>query len=418
MKNLALAGLIKRAAEDIAEKEHSSADPSLVDRFVQQGLANNAAREAEVLGGSGTKGVLYPALSGVGGGVLGSLLGLGAGKLMDLDDEDTATAALLGSGLGSVAGLYGGVAGRNAYLEKKHPGFVTSDVKPWSVAQRQIGGGLGTTAGGLGGGLLGALGGGGLGFLIDLATGNTNHVGAAAGAGLGAYLGAGAGGIAGNVYGQDMADAWRQKREAKEQKGQEKKASSNGMGSALGALAAAGLLAGGAYGVHRLMNSDTVQDYLAEQADNKSILPETFSAAVGAGLGAGGVYGAGKLSDSIGKLNATSLENTINSRNAHIANINEAINDPFKVTAGMKKELRKLKKTLPEADRQKATLKDLVEHLTGDVNSMQKQLPWAKLNQSGLGKALKFLSKNKRFAIPGAALAAGAGALGLHNLID
>ena len=229
MKTLALAGLIKRAAEDIAEKEHSSADPSLVDRFMQQGLANNAAREAEVLGGSGTKGVLYPVLSSAGGGVLGSLLGLGAGKLMDLDDEATANAALIGSGLGSIAGLYGGVAGRNAYLEKKHPGFVTSDVKPWSVAQRQIGGGLGTTAGGLGGGLLGALGGGGLGFLIDLATGNRSYVGTATGAGLGAYLGAGAGGIAGNVYGQDVADKWRHKREDKEKKGQEKKASSNGI---------------------------------------------------------------------------------------------------------------------------------------------------------------------------------------------
>lgn len=413
MKNLALAGLIKRAAEDIAEKEHSSADPSLVDRFVHQGLANNAAREAEVLGGAGTKGVLYPALSSAGGGLLGSLLGLGAGKLMDLDDDATATAAALGLSLGGAAGLYGGVAGRNAYLEKKHPGFITSDVKPWSVAQRQIGASLGTTAGGLGGGLLGALGGGGLGFLIDLATGNRNHVGAATGAGLGAYLGAGAGGIAGNVYGQDAADKWRHKREDKEKKDQEKKASADGMGGALGALAAAGLLAGGAYGVHRLMNSDTVKDYLAEQADNKSMLPETLSTAAGAGIGAGGAYGAGKLSDHIGELNATSLENTINSQNKHIANINAAIADPKNITAGMRRELKDLKKTMPNA-----TLQDLVKHLTGNVNSMQKQLPWAKLNQSGLGKALKFLSKNKKFAIPGAALAAGAGALGLHNLID
>jgi hypothetical protein len=41
-----------------------------------------------------------------------------------------------------------------------------------------------------------------------------------------------------------------------------------------------------------------------------------------------------------------------------------------------------------------------------------------KTGKTGLGKALKFLGKNKKFAIPGAALAAGAGALGLHNLID
>ena len=388
MKNLALAGLIKRAAEDIAEKEHSSADPSLVDRFVQQGLANNAAREAEVLGGSGTKGVLYPALSGVGGGVLGSLLGLGAGKLMDLDDEDTAAAALLGSGLGSVAGLYGGVAGRNAYLEKKHPGFITSDVKPWSVAQRQIGGGLGATAGGLGGGLLGALGGGGLGFLIDLATGNTNHVGAAAGAGLGAYLGAGAGGIAGNVYGQDVADAWRQKREAKEKKGQEKKASSDGMGGALGALAAAGLLAGGAYGVHRLMNSDMVKDYLAERADNKSMLPETLSTAAGAGIGAGGMYGASLAGNPLARAE-----------------------DRAKRLAD---KLTKVKSTLGDVRGQNLILQKLNKLQELDL----KNKALVEQGKTGLGKALKFLSKNKRFAIPGAALAAGAGALGLHNLID
>ena len=392
MKNLALAGLIKRAAEDIAEKEHSSADPSLVDRFMHQGLANNAAREAEVLGGSGTKGVLYPALSGVGGGVLGSLLGLGAGKLLDLDDEGTANAALIGSGLGSVAGLYGGVAGRNAYLEKKHPGFVTSDVKPWSVAQRQIGGGLGATAGGLGGGLLGALGGGGLGFLIDLATGNTNHVGTATGAGLGAYLGAGAGGIAGNVYGQDVADKWRHKREDKEKKGQEKKASSNGMGSALGALAAAGLLAGGAYGVHRLMNSDTVQDYLAEQADNKSMLPETLSTTAGAGIGAGGAYGAGAIGNNVeSKINRS--QRLI--RQAEL--MQKQLNDVYTPEDMPDEYAKKLKRLLTKTDNAKSV---------------------AQFGQSGLGKALKFLGKNKKLAIPGAALAAGAGALGLHNLID
>ena len=408
MKNLALVGLIKRAAEDIVEKEHSSADPSLVDRFVQQGLANNAAREAEVLGGSGTKSVLYPALSGMGGGVLGSLLGLGAGKLMDLDDEATTTAALIGSGLGSVAGLYGGVAGRNAYLEKKHPGFVTSDVKPWSVAQRQIGGGVGATAGGLGGGLLGALGGGGLGFLIDLATGNTSHVGAATGAGLGAYLGAGAGGIAGNVYGQDVADKWRHKREDKEKKEQEKKASSSGMGSALGALAAAGLLAGGAYGVHRLMNSDVVQDYLEEQADNKSMLPETLSTAAGAGIGTGGMYGLGrfapreetKISELLTKLrNEQKVRRALNaSTPGHIAPYNGSkVKDVAKGIMHSVTEPR----TLDE-------LKTAREKLIGEL----------KAGKTGLGKALKFLSKNKKFAIPGAALAAGAGALGLHNLID
>lgn len=408
MKNLALAGLIKRAAEDIAEKEHSSADPSLVDRFVQQGLANNAAREAEVLGGSGTKGVLYPALSGVGGGVLGSLLGLGAGKLLDLDDEGTANAALIGSGLGSVAGLYGGVAGRNAYLEKKHPGFVTSDVKPWSVAQRQIGGGLGATAGGLGGGLLGALSGGGLGFLIDLATGNGSHVGAATGAGLGAYLGAGAGGIAGNVYGQDVADKWRHKREDKEKKGQEKKASSNGMGSALGALAAAGLLAGGAYGIHRLMNSDTVQDYLAERADNESMLPETLSTAAGAGIGAGGMYGLNKFAPR----EETEISELLTKLRAE-QKVRKALNasTPGHIVPYDGSKAKDVAKGIMHSVTEPRTLDELRtarEKLIGELRT----------GKTGLGKALKFLSKNKRFAIPGAALAAGAGALGLHNLID
>lgn len=408
MKNLALAGLIKRAAEDITEKEHSSADPSLVDRFVQQGLANNAAREAEVLGGSGTKGVLYPALSGVGGGVLGSLLGLGAGKLLDLDDEATSAAALLGSSLGGVAGLYGGVAGRNAYLEKKHPGFVTSDVKPWSVAQRQIGASLGTTAGGLGGGLLGALGGGGLGFLIDLATGNTSHVGAAAGAGLGAYLGAGAGGIAGNVYGQDVADKWRHKREETEKKEQEKQASSNGMGSALGALAAAGLLAGGAYGVHHLANSDMVKDYLAERADNESMLPETLSMTAGAGIGAGGMYGLGKFAPREKKEISDLLAKLRNEQKARRA-LNASTSGHIMPHDGDK--VKDVAKGIMHSVTEPRTLDEL-------RTARKKLIGELKAGKTGLGKALKFLGKNKKFAIPGAALAAGAGALGLHNLID
>ena len=419
MKNLALAGLIKRAAEDIAEKEHSSADPSLVDRLVMGPLANNVAREAEVTGGAGLKGYLYPTLAGAGGAALGGLGGALLGDYMDWNDDQKALAGLIGSGLGGALGLKGGIAGRNAYMEKKYPGFTTPDITVGAHAQRDVGGTLGSGAGAISGGLLGALGGGGLGFLVALAANATDpdadelKAGAGIGAGIGGSLGALGGGVLGNLYGQDVADTWRQKREAKEKKGQEKKASSDGMGGALGALAAAGLLAGGAYGVHRLMNSDTMKDYLAEQADSKSILPETLSTAAGAGIGAGGMYGAGKLSDSIGKLNATKLENTINSKNKHIANINEAIADPNKVTAAMKHKLRMLKETKPDA-----TLEDLVKHLTGEVTGMQKQLPWAKLNQSGLGKALKFLSKNKKFAIPGAALAAGAGALGLHNLID
>lgn len=419
MKNLALAGLIKRAAEDITEKEHSSADPSLIDRLVMGPLANNVAREAEVTGGAGLKGYLYPTLAGAGGAALGGLGGALLGDYMDWNDDQKALAGLIGSGLGGALGLKGGIAGRNAYMEKKHPGFTTPDITVGAHAQRDVGGTLGSGAGAISGGLLGALGGGGLGFLVALAANATDpdadelKEGAGIGAGIGGSLGALGGGVLGNLYGQDVADTWRQKREAKEKKGQEKKASSDGMGGALGALAAAGLLAGGAYGVHRLMNSDTIKDYLAERADNKSMLPETLSTAAGAGIGAGGMYGAGKLSDSIGKLNATRLENIINASNKRIAEVNEAIADTAKVDDAMTRRLKKLQRTMPNAK-----LQDLADHLADNVNSRQKQLSWAKLNQSGLGKALKFLSKNKKFAIPGAAVAAGAGAFGLHNLID
>lgn len=398
MKNLALAGLIKRAAEDIAEKEHSSADPSLVDRLVMGPLANNVAREAEVTGGAGLKGYLYPTLVGAGGAALGGLGGALLGDYMDWNDDQKALAGLIGSGLGGVLGLKGGIAGRNAYMEKKHPGFTTPDITVGAHAQRSVGGTLGSGAGAVSGGLLGALGGGGLGFLVALAANAADpdadelKAGAGIGAGIGGSLGAIGGGVLGNLYGQDVADTWRQKREAKEKKGQEKKASSDGMGSALGALAAAGLLAGGAYGVHRLMNSDKVKDYLAEQVDSKSMLPETLSTTVGAGIGAGGAYGAGVVGDNI--------ESKINRSQRLIQNadlMQKQLSDVYTPEDMPDEYAKKLKRLLTKSDKAKSL---------------------AQFGESGLGKALKFLSKNKRFAIPGAALAAGAGALGLHNMID
>lgn len=394
MKNLALAGLIKRAAEDIAEKEHSSADPSLVDRLVMGPLANNVAREAEVTGGAGLKGYLYPTMAGVGGAALGGLGGALLGDYMDWNDDQKALAGLIGSGLGGALGLKGGIAGRNAYMEKKHPGFTTPDITVGAHMQRGVGGTLGSGAGAVSGGLLGALGGGGLGFLIALAANATDpdadelKAGAGIGAGIGGSLGALGGGMLGNLYGQDIADTWRQKREAKEKKGQEKKASSDGMGSALGALAAAGLLAGGAYGVHRLMNSDMIQ----EQADNESMIPETLSTAAGAGIGAGGMYGAGAVGNNV--------ESKINRSQRLIQEaerMQKQLNDVYTPEDMPDEYAKKLKRLLTKTDKAKSL---------------------AQFGESGLGKALKFLNKNKKFAIPGAALAAGAGALGLHNLID
>jgi hypothetical protein len=414
MKNLALAGLIKRAAEDIAEKEHSSADPSLVDRLVMGPLANNVAREAEVTGGAGLKGYLYPTLAGAGGAALGGLGGALLGDYMDWNDDQKALASLIGSGLGGALGLNGGIAGRNAYMEKKHPGFTTPDITVGAHAQRNVGGTLGSGAGAISGGLLGALGGGGLGFLVALAANATDpdadelKAGAGIGAGIGGSLGAVGGGLLGNLYGQDVADTWRQKREAKEKKGQEKKASSNGMGSALGALAAAGLLAGGAYGVHRLMNSDTVQDYLAEQADKKSMLPETLSTTAGAGVGAGGMYGLGKFAPreetEISEL-LTKLRNEQKVRRALNAST------PGHIVPYDGSKVKDVAKGIMHSVTEPRTLDELSD-------ARKKLIGELKAGKTGLGKALKFLGKNKKFAIPGAALAAGASALGLHNLID
>lgn len=425
MKNLALAGLIKRAAEDIAEKEHSSADPSLVDRLVMGPLANNVAREAEVTGGAGLKGYLYPTLAGAGGAALGGLGGALLGDYMDWNDDQKALAGIIGSGLGGVLGLNGGIAGRNAYMEKNHPGFTTPDITVGAHAQRNAGGTLGSGAGALSGGLLGALGGGGLGFLVALAANATDpdadelKEGAGIGAGIGGSIGALSGGLLGNLYGQDMADAWRQKREAKEKKGQEKKASSDGMGGALGALAAAGLLAGGAYGVHRLMNSDMVQ----EQADNKSILPETLSTTAGAGIGAGGAYGAGKaLKPFVDKLDeADEMLATAKPFRQNYDKSVEALTDAekkilkgYKLTSQDALNKQLLRSDISPALKAAINNKAMLQHMMNTISGKSTET----LASKWYNPVVKFLSKNKKFAIPGAALAAGAGALGLHNLID
>lgn len=226
---LVLSQLIKRAAD---EKPYSSAEPSFVDRLVTGapvvgkdgvdpfggGLANNVAREAEVLGGAGGGSLLYPRLATLAGGLLGAGAGYGGAKLADASDENKVLSAILGGALGSLAGRYTGVGMRNKHLEKTNPGFTTSDVTPGAVAQRDLGSLLGGIGGGLGGGLLGGGAGAGLAALAALATGNDVGTTAGVGAGVGGALGAGVGALLGRPKGEEMADELRQAREAKDMK--------------------------------------------------------------------------------------------------------------------------------------------------------------------------------------------------------
>lgn len=226
---IALQSFVKSAAEEGGDKPYSSADPSFVDRLVTGiplvgkdgtdpfggGLANNVAREAEVLGGAGGGSLLWPRLSTLAGGVLGAGAGYGGAKLADASDENKITAAILGGLAGSLAGRYTGVGMRNKHLEKKNPGFTTSDVTPWAVGQRDIGSILGGLGGGIGGGLLGGGAGAGLAALAALATGNDVGETAGLGAGVGGALGAGIGALLGRPKGEEIADELRQAREAK-----------------------------------------------------------------------------------------------------------------------------------------------------------------------------------------------------------
>lgn len=227
---IALQTLVKSAAEDGGDKPYSSAEPSFVDRLVTGmplvggrdgsdpfggGLANNVAREAEVLGGAGGGSLLWPRLSTLAGGVLGAGAGYGGAKLADASDENKITAAILGGLAGSLAGRYTGVGMRNKHLEKKNPGFTTSDVTPWAVGQRDIGSVLGGLGGGIGGGLLGGGAGAGLAALAALATGNDVGATAGLGAGVGGALGAGVGALLGRPKGEEIADDLRHAREAK-----------------------------------------------------------------------------------------------------------------------------------------------------------------------------------------------------------
>lgn len=391
---IVLSQLIKRAASE-GEKPYSSAEPSFVDRLVTGmplvagrdgvdpfggGLANNVAREAEVLGGTGGGSLLYPRLATLAGGILGGGLGYGAAKLSDTSDENKITAAILGGLAGSLAGRYTGVGMRNKYLEKKNPGFTTSDVTPWAVGQRDIGSLLGGLGGGIGGGLLGGGVGAGLAALAALATGNNVRTTAGVGAGVGGALGAGVGALLGRPKGEEITDELRHSREAKSLK---KKAS--------------------------------LADWIDEYRDNQSSAPEWLSTVLGTTAGATALPAALQYSNYAGKA-VEDLQAAKTLRKELNPQLTKAIQrlrsvDPNTMTAGTATP-RKLK------DVYKETVDDLVKQRNELYKDIRKAKPHAAFANSSVNKLIKTLGKNKRFAIPGAALATGLGALGTHNMID
>lgn len=375
---IVLSQLIKRAASE-GEKPYSSAEPSFVDRLVTGmplvagrdgvdpfggGLANNVAREAEVLGGAGGGSLLYPRLATLAGGLLGGGLGYGAAKLSDTSDENKITAAILGGLAGSLAGRYTGVGMRNKYLEKKNPGFTTSDVTPWAVGQRDIGSLLGGLGGGIGGGLLGGGVGAGLAALAALATGNNVRTTASVGAGVGGALGAGVGALLGRPKGEEMADKLRHAREAKDLK---KKAS--------------------------------LDDWIDEYNDNKSSVPETLSAVAGSGIAAGG-----------GIAGQKALENRL-MRNPEF---NRAM---ISMDRQYGNEL--LDNIIKHYEKGRSTPSAWFHALNNTDNAAHRLLRDSLANdKSKAARLYKFLSKHRKWGIP-ATIAGGAlTGLGIHNMID
>ena len=372
---LVLSQFIKRAAD---EKPYSSTEPSFVDRLVTGapvvgkdgvdplggGLANNVAREAEVLGGAGGGSLLYPRLATLAGGILGAGAGYGGAKLADASDNDKVLSAILGGLAGSLAGRYTGVGMRNKHLEKKNPGFTTSDVTPWAVGQRDIGSLLGGLGGGIGGGLAGAGTGAGLAALAALVTGNDVGTTAGLGAGVGGALGAGVGALLGRPKGEEIADELRHSREAKAMK---KKAS--------------------------------LADWIDEYNDNKSSMPETMSALAGAGSTAvGGLAGLNALKKRL-------------MRNPEFAVAMNTVANRFvdKYDQYEKKHLNK----------GRSTLSSFIHALNNTENAAHRHLRDSLANDNSKAARLyKFLSKNRKWGIP-ATLAGGAlTGLGIHNMID
>jgi hypothetical protein len=85
--------------------------------------------------------------------------------------------------------------------------------------------------------------------------------------------------------------------------------------------------------------------------------------------------------------------------------------EPKAMTAGAVTPI-KLKDVYKEA------VDDLMKQRNVLAEDIRKVKPHATFANSPVNKLLKTLGKNKRYAIPGAALATGLSALGIHNMID
>ena len=360
---IVLSQLIKRAAEE-DKKPYSSAEPSFVDRIVMGPLANNVAREAETDGGAGLKAYLYPTLAGAGGSILGNVAGAKLADVLDMSPRAQNNLGTAGSIAGGLAGLLGTIALRNNAKSEDNVDYTTSDIAPGAVGQRIVGGALGGVGGVLGGGLAGAGAGAGLAALAALATGNNANQFARIGGIAGGALGAGVTGLLGKAKGEEIADTLRHAREAKDLK---KRAS--------------------------------LIDWLDEYRDNQSAIPETLSALAGAGTaGAAGTVGYRELSHRL-------------LRNPEFANISKLISDNIAGIADMHYD-----KQLAKG---RSGLGGILRVANNFENSIQRELRNSLANDnSKAARLFKFLSKNRKWAIP-ATLAGGALAgLGIHNMID
>lgn len=374
---IVLSKLIKRAAD---EKPYSSAEPSFADRIVTGPLANNVAREAETDGGAGLKAYLYPTLAGAGGSILGNVAGAKLADVLDMSPRAQRNLGTVGGVAGGLAGLLGTIALRNKAKSEDNADFTTSDITPSAVGQRMIGGALGGVGGMLGGGLAGAGAGAGLAALAALATGNNANQFARVGGLAGGALGAGVTGLLGKAKGEEIADTLRQAREAKNMK---KRAS--------------------------------LADWLAEYRDNQSSAPEWLSTMLGTTAGAAALPAALQYSNYAGK----AVEDLQEAKNLHKELAPQLIKarqrlssvNPNAVTAGAVTP-KKLK------DVYKEVVDDLMKQRNILAEDIRKVKPHAVFANSSVNKLLQTLGKNKRYAIPGAALATGLSALGIHNMVD
>ena len=377
---IALQSFVKSAAEDGGDKPYSSAEPSFVDRLVMGPLANNVAREAETDGGAGLKAYLYPTLAGAGGSILGNVAGSELADVLDMSPRAQRNMGTAGSIAGGLAGLLGTIAMRNKAKSEDAADYTTSDITPGAVGQRMIGGALGGIGGTLGGGLAGAGAGAGLAALAALATGNDANQFARVGGVAGGALGAGISGLLGKAKGEEIADTLRQAREAK-----------------------------------ALNKKASLADWIAEYQDNQSSTPEWLSTTLGATTGAGALPAALQYSNYTGK----AAEDLQEAKNLHKELALQLIKarqrlhsvNPNAMTSGAVTP-RKLKDVYKEA------VDALMKQRNVIAEDIRKVKPHAAFANSSVNKLIQTLGKNKQFAIPGAALVTGLGALGIHNMVD